>query len=90
MLSQNNAAHVPTSLTLEQRLFILPSNEPTEDIGTELQLELEAADPTILEWIQIGLWMNYEMDHDQRFIPARWSDQIGFTLKHMKVHLQVV
>jgi hypothetical protein len=34
--------------------------------------------------------MNYEMDHDQRFIPARWSDQIGFTLKHVKVHLQIV
>ena len=50
-----NAAHVPTSLTLAQRLYILLSDEPTEDIGTELQLELEAADPTILELIQIGL-----------------------------------
>jgi hypothetical protein len=34
--------------------------------------------------------MTYEMDHDQRFIPAQWSDQIGFTLKHVKLHLQVV
>jgi pantoate kinase len=47
-------------------------------------------DPTVFELIQIGLWMNYEMDRDQRFIPARWSDQIGFILKHMKVRLQVV
>ena len=29
--------------------------------------------------------MNY-----QRFIPARWSDQIGFTLKLVKGHPQVV
>ena len=80
-----NAAYVPTNLALAQRLHIFPC-----DVGTELQLELDATNPTIFEWIQIGLWMNYELDHDQRFIPARWSDQIGFTLKHVKVHLQVV
>ena len=34
--------------------------------------------------------MNYEMDHAQRLILARWSDQNGFTLKHVKVHPEVV
>ena len=34
--------------------------------------------------------MNYEMGQIQRFIPASWSDQIRFTLKHVKVHLQIV
>ena len=85
-----NAAHVPTSLPLDQHLYIVPATDPYEDIGTELQLELEAADPTITEWIQIGLWMNYEMDPLRRFLPGCWSDQIGFTLKHVKVHLQIV
>ena len=76
--------------TLAQRVHIFPSDEPRDDIGTEFQLELGAADPTIVGWIQIGLWMNYEMDHAQRLIPARWSDQNGFTLKHVKVHPHVV
>ena len=34
--------------------------------------------------------MNYEMDPILRFLPGSWSDQIGFTLKHVKVHLQIV
>ena len=41
---------------------IFPGDEPRDNIGTEFQLELEAADRSV-EWIQIGLWLNYEMDH---------------------------
>ena len=69
--SQNaflNAAHVPTNLTLAQRVHVFPSDEPSDDIGIEYQLELRAADLIIVEWTQIGLWMNYEMDHAQQLL----------------------
>jgi hypothetical protein len=65
-------------------VHIFPNDEPTEDIGTELQLELEAADPITVEWIQIGLWM---MDHAQRLIPARWSDHIHLITDHIPIAL---
>ena len=61
------AANVPKSLSLKKKMAIIVCPDPYVDAGLSSRNSLPTVEPTIMERIAIGKWLDYEIPTEYHF-----------------------
>jgi hypothetical protein len=83
------AANVPDSLSLEDKIAITVCPDPYLDVGKPLSNSLSKTEITIMEWIAIGKWLNYEIPTNYRFSECIWREHLGYLFTNYPIDIIV-
>ena len=83
------AANVPDSLSVKDKMEITVCPDPYLDVGQALINSFVKTDITIMEWINIGKWLGYEIPTKYRFSACIWQAHLDHLLTNYPIDMIV-